>query len=107
MQSIHEKMITAADNKLRDLLSDIDPFWIKWGYWKEMVNEYNNSWPLRKYDGSDWHMGRTTGINECMSSLKVVGWYLEDKPHEITADHATCASWHRLGLKVVPVYCIK
>ena len=34
---LYQRMINAADKKLRTLLTDVDSFWIKWGYWKEQV----------------------------------------------------------------------
>lgn len=100
-------MIIEADTKLRTLLSDVDPFWIKWGYWMDSIKEVENKWPLRKYDGSDWLMGRTEGINECMSALKVVGWQLVDNPDYLTTNPAICSEWHKEGQKVVAVYIIK
>lgn len=39
---LYERMISEADIKLRSLLTDVDSFWIKWGYWKEQLQNLNN-----------------------------------------------------------------
>lgn len=35
------KMVAVADVKLHEELSDIDPFWIRWGF---MMEELNKKW---------------------------------------------------------------
>lgn len=35
------RMVSVADVKLHEELSDIDPFWIRWGF---MMEELNKKW---------------------------------------------------------------
>lgn len=35
---LRSKMIAEADIKLREVLSDVDPFWIKWSFWLEELD---------------------------------------------------------------------
>ena len=36
---LRSKMIAEADIKLREVLSDVDPFWIKWSFWLEELDK--------------------------------------------------------------------
>ena len=35
---------------------------------------------------------------------EVVGWYRLDRPYEMTPYPSVCATWHRLGAPVAPLY---
>lgn len=37
------RMVAVADVKLHEELSDIDPFWIRWGF---MMEELNKKWEV-------------------------------------------------------------
>lgn len=36
-------IIKEADNKLRTLLCDVDPFWVKWSFWLEELDKKSMS----------------------------------------------------------------
>lgn len=36
--------------------------------------------------------------------IKVIGWFMIDYPHNITADPAIVADWHRKLFRVAPLY---
>ena len=38
-EQIKAKMISEADVKLRSMLCDIDPFWIRWSFWLEELDK--------------------------------------------------------------------
>lgn len=35
---------------------------------------------------------------------EVVGWYRLDRPYEMTSYPSVCATWHKLGAPVAPLY---
>ena len=35
---------------------------------------------------------------------EVVGWYRLDRPYEMTSYPSVCATWHKLGAPVAPIY---
>jgi len=48
---------------------------------------------------------KLTEERDQLRAMVVVGWHMPEKPHHgITTYPSVCATWHKMGAKVVPVY---